>query len=62
MALGKALKEVLVNTITSEQVSDMATLLEVEDDTPVDIKLFSGIAALAERILYPDFVYVSTMC
>ena len=52
----KAIKEVLVNTVSLEQAEDLCLLLEIEDSTSVDLKLFSGIAALAERILYPDFV------
>ena len=58
VALSKALREVLVNTITADQVEDLCELLDLSDVTPVDLQLFSGTAALAERILYPDFVYV----
>ncbi|XP_012936365.1 uncharacterized protein LOC101853688 isoform X1 [Aplysia californica] len=58
--LCKALKEVLVNTISTDQVDDMCRMLEVNETTSVDIKLFSGVAALAERILYPDFLTEDT--
>ena len=56
--LDKTLKEVLVNTITSEQIQDILKLLDVDEQTKVDFKLFAGMAAYAERVLYPKYVYV----
>lgn len=56
--LEKALREVLVGTLTKQKVKELCDWLEINEDTKIDYKLFSGMAALAERILYPDFVYV----
>ncbi|XP_064612552.1 uncharacterized protein LOC135476453 [Liolophura sinensis] len=54
--LEKALREVLVGTLTKQRVKELCDWLEINEDTKIDYKLFSGMAALAERILYPDFV------
>ena len=58
--LDRSLKDVLVNTITSEQISDILHTLEIDENTKIDFKLFAGLAAYAERVLYPKFVYVET--
>ncbi|CAL1544481.1 unnamed protein product [Lymnaea stagnalis] len=58
--LCEALKDVLVNTITYSQAEELCDLLEVDDETCVDLDLFSGMAALAERILYPEFLTEAT--
>ncbi|XP_060595940.1 uncharacterized protein LOC132750008 [Ruditapes philippinarum] len=54
--LDRSLKDVLVNTITSEQVQDVLNMLNITESTKVDYQLFAGMAAFAERVLYPSFV------
>ncbi|KAL4223888.1 hypothetical protein ACF0H5_017351 [Mactra antiquata] len=54
--LDRSLKDVLVNTITSEQIHEVLNTLQVDENTKVDYKLFAGMAAYAERVLYPSFV------
>ncbi|XP_046550428.1 uncharacterized protein LOC124260208 isoform X2 [Haliotis rubra] len=56
----KALKDVLVNTISKEEVTDVCQLLEIDEETNIDYQLFCGVAAFAERILYPKFVTEDT--
>ncbi|KAL3858031.1 hypothetical protein ACJMK2_012647 [Sinanodonta woodiana] len=56
----KSLKDVLVNTISSEQVAEICDVLQLNNDTKIDQTLFSGIAAFAERVLYPKFVTEET--
>mgnify|MGYP000314280115 FL=1 len=54
--LDKSLKDVLVNTIDSKQIHEILKSLDVDENTRVDYKLFAGMAAYAERVLYPKFV------
>ncbi|XP_052800181.1 uncharacterized protein LOC128231412 isoform X12 [Mya arenaria] len=54
--IDRSLKDVLVNTITSEQISDILHTLDIDENTKIDFKLFCGMAAYAERVLYPKFV------
>ncbi|XP_053374901.1 uncharacterized protein LOC123535376 [Mercenaria mercenaria] len=54
--LDRSLKDVLVNTITSEQVQEVLNTLNITENTKVDYQLFAGMAAFAERVLYPSFV------
>ena len=54
--LDRSLKDVLVNTITSEQVQDVLNMLNITESTKVDYQLFAGMAAFAERVLYPSYV------
>ncbi|XP_071092768.1 uncharacterized protein [Haliotis cracherodii] len=56
----KALKDVLVNTISKEEVAEVCQLLEIDEETRIDYQLFCGVAAFAERILYPKFVTEDT--
>jgi hypothetical protein len=46
----------LINTITKEDTKTLFELAEIDENSKVDLKLFSGISALAERILYPQFL------
>ena len=46
----------LVNTITTEQIKYLLDLLDITEETRIDYKLFAGMAAYAERVLYPKFV------
>uniref|UniRef100_A0A2C9LKX7 Uncharacterized protein n=1 Tax=Biomphalaria glabrata TaxID=6526 RepID=A0A2C9LKX7_BIOGL len=59
-SLCSALTCVLINSMDNDQAEQLCDLLEVDDKTEVDFDLFSGIAALAERILYPYFVTAET--
>ena len=54
--IDRTLKDVLVNTITSDQIKYLLELLDIDEETKVDYKLFAGMAAYAERVLYPKFV------
>ena len=54
--IDRTLKDVLVNTITTEQIQYLLGLLDIDESTKVDYKLFAGMAAYAERVLYPKFV------
>jgi hypothetical protein len=54
--LEKAIKDVLINTISQEMVEKIFDMVGIDEDVQVDQKLFSGIAAFAERILYSRFV------
>ncbi|GFS15059.1 serine/arginine repetitive matrix protein 1-like [Elysia marginata] len=58
--LSKALQEVLVNALKDHHLAELCDILEIEDHTLVDLQLFSGTAALAERILYPDYLTEDT--
>lgn len=58
--LQRALRDVLINTISPEDMEQMFSLAQVDDNCKVDLKLFSGIAALAERVLYPKFLTEDT--
>jgi len=58
--LEKCLRGVLVNTITTEEAEKLISMIEVTEDTKIDIELFCGIAALAERMLYPKFITYDT--
>lgn len=48
--------EVLINTITSEEILTVLRLTSLEENSKVSLKLFSGLAAMAERLLYPKYV------
>lgn len=54
--LGNALTDVLIHTITQEQIKSMVELVQLNDESHVDLKLFCGMAALSERILYPEYL------
>ena len=54
--LEKALKEALVDTISPEEVTEMIDLVQLNENSKVDQKLFVGIAAMTERLLYPRFL------
>ncbi len=49
---------VLVNTITPEEIQEICDMVQLEEEPKVDFKLFAGMAALAERILYPAHLWV----
>lgn len=56
--LEKALQDALVSRASSENVQDLFTMVEIDDESRVDFDLFCGICALAERLLFPKFLYV----
>lgn len=59
--IDRSLKDVLVNTITTEQIKYLLDLLDITEETKIDYKLFAGMAAYAERVLYPKFVTEDTI-
>ncbi|KAK2163962.1 hypothetical protein LSH36_71g01027 [Paralvinella palmiformis] len=54
--LDKALKEALVDTVTSDDVSEIIQLVGLTNSSKIDQKLFTGMAAMTERMLYPKFL------
>lgn len=58
--LEKALKNVLVDTLNNEYFKYICELLEIKEGEEVTCDLFSKIAALAERLLYPQYVTKET--
>ncbi|KAK7087151.1 uncharacterized protein [Littorina saxatilis] len=59
--LEMCLKETLVQSLKPNTFGDLCDLLEVDDATFIDFKLFSGIAAITERILYPFYTTEDTL-
>ncbi|XP_064618747.1 uncharacterized protein LOC135482551 isoform X1 [Lineus longissimus] len=59
--LEKAIKDVLINTISQEMVEKIFNMVGINEEVHVDQKLFAGIAAFAERILYSQFVTEDTV-
>ena len=56
--LEKALREILLHSITSDDVTHICDVIALNQDpgSPgVEYKLFAGIAAMAERMLFPRF-------
>ncbi|RUS79760.1 hypothetical protein EGW08_012476, partial [Elysia chlorotica] len=58
--LSLALQEVLVNALSERHLAELCDILDIDETTSVDLQLFSGMAALAERILYPDYITEDT--
>ncbi|ESP04197.1 hypothetical protein LOTGIDRAFT_237494 [Lottia gigantea] len=58
--LEKGLNDVLVNGINSEQLEEFSRLLLIPNDVKIDCRLFSCIAAVVERLLYPKFLTADT--
>ena len=56
--LETCLKETLVQALKENTYTDICDLLDITDETVVDFKLFSGVAAIIERILYPFYTSV----
>ncbi|KAI8504986.1 hypothetical protein Bbelb_170950, partial [Branchiostoma belcheri] len=54
--LDKALKQIHVDGVTTEQVQKILDVIQATDDTKFDAKLFTAVCALAERMLYTYFV------
>ncbi|XP_066303263.1 muscle M-line assembly protein unc-89-like [Branchiostoma lanceolatum] len=58
--LDKALKQIHVDGVTTEQVQKILDVIQATDDTKFDAKLFTAVCALAERMLYTYFVTEDT--
>ena len=56
--LETCLRETLVQALKENTFADLCELLDITDQTVVDFKLFSGVAAITERILYPYYTSV----
>ncbi len=52
----KALTGVLVNTFTPEHLREIMQLVQLDEECKVDFKLFAGLAAMTERLLYTRFL------
>ena len=59
--LEKALTELLAGTATKDDFMDVFVLLNILPADRVDHTYFSGIAALAERLLYNKFLLDSAL-
>lgn len=58
--LEKTLKNVLVDTLNHEHFKYICDLLEIKEGEDINAPLFSKMAALAERLLYPQYVTKET--
>merc|ERR1711894_763103 len=56
--LEKAMRDVLINVITSKDIQEMCSVAQFTEFCKLDLKLFSGLAAMSERILYPKYMYM----
>ena len=54
--LEKTLRTVLVDTLNHEYFKYICDLLEIKEGEDINSPLFSKMAALAERLLYPEYV------
>lgn len=54
----KFLTELLGEAACDSDVAYICDLLQITDETKVDLEIFSVTAAVTERLLYPQFVYV----
>ena len=54
--LEKAMREVLVHTLSIDELNQIYELVDITSETAVDYALFAGLASLAERVLYPKFL------
>ncbi|XP_076452918.1 uncharacterized protein LOC143288392 isoform X1 [Babylonia areolata] len=59
--LETCLKETLVQQMKDTTFPDLCDLLDITQDTVIDFKLFSGAAAITERILYPHYTTEDTV-
>ncbi|XP_021365966.1 uncharacterized protein LOC110458542 isoform X10 [Mizuhopecten yessoensis] len=59
--LRKALMDVLVNTLTDDHYSMLVEHMAFAQDAEIDLVLFSALSALAERLMYPQFVTQETV-
>ncbi|VDI00698.1 Hypothetical predicted protein [Mytilus galloprovincialis] len=58
--LEKALKNVLVDTLNHEHYQYICELLEIKEGEDINSDLFAKMSALAERLLYPQYVTKET--
>ncbi|KAF6020457.1 hypothetical protein EB796_021231 [Bugula neritina] len=54
--LQKALSDVLIQSIDDEKMKMVIQMLQIDEDVQVEKRLFYGISAFTERLLYPMFV------
>ncbi|XP_069135151.1 uncharacterized protein [Argopecten irradians] len=59
--LRKALMDVLVNTLTDDHFTMLVDHMDFTSDAEIDLVLFSALSALAERLMYPEFVTQETV-
>ncbi|KAL8559857.1 hypothetical protein ACOMHN_016903 [Nucella lapillus] len=59
--LEACLRETLVQQLKDTTFTDLCDLLDIKDNTVIDFKLFSGAAAITERILYPCYTTEDTL-
>ncbi|XP_033748568.1 uncharacterized protein LOC117333393 isoform X9 [Pecten maximus] len=59
--LRKALMDVLVNTLTDDHFTMLVDHMNFSTDAEIDLVLFSALSALAERLMYPEFVTQETV-
>ena len=50
--------DIFSNAIQESDVDQVCQLLLITEETSIDLNLFGVVAAVAERLLYPQFVYV----
>ena len=53
--LEKALRDTLTQTITEKDIANICRLVELSDEALIEYSLFAGLAAMAERMIYPKF-------
>ncbi|XP_013421806.1 uncharacterized protein LOC106181848 [Lingula anatina] len=58
--LDTVLNDVLAHPISKETFQDVCSLVQLDENTSIDYKLFAGIAALCERLLYTRFITEDT--
>ena len=49
------MRDTLTQTITEKDIHDIRRLVELSDEAVIEYSLFAGLAAMAERMLYPKF-------
>ena len=49
------LRETLVQTLKENTYPEICELLSIDNKTVIDFKLFAGVCALIERLLYPSY-------
>ncbi|XP_060081573.1 uncharacterized protein LOC132560889 [Ylistrum balloti] len=59
--LRKSLMDVLVNTLTDDHFTMLVDHMDFSPDAEIDLVLFSALSALAERLMYPEFVTQETV-
>jgi hypothetical protein len=50
------LREIFSTALEESNVDEVCSLMQVDEETKIDLGLFGSIAAVTERLLYPHFV------